>query len=161
MHVKEEEKLIDMDELDKNILKILCENARMPLVEIGRHLRISARVVAYRIRKIEEKGIILGYRPNINNNLLGFTHYKIFFHLTNITEKDLIRLKQYLKTHPNVVYIVEETGICDIDVELMLKSSQDFFEFIRKLKFAFPTLIKEYEPLIIAETLKIDYLPLD
>lgn len=161
IHIKEEKEFEEVDETDKKILNVLCENARMPVTEIAQKLKISSNVAAYRIKKMEEKQIILGYRPIIDNNLLGFKHYKIFFHLMNVTEKDLTRLKQYLKESPNVIYIVEEIGICDIDIEAMFQSTDEYFEFIKNLKFAFPSLIKEYEYVIIKDTVKINYLPFD
>lgn len=159
IHIEEEDKTEQIDAVDKKILEVLCQNARMSLVNIAAKLKIQSNVVAYRIRRMEEKGIVLGYRPLINNNILGFNHYKIFFHLINVTEKDLIRLKQYIKSSPNVVYIVDEIGICDIDIEAMFQSIDEYFEFIKQLKFAFPSLIRDYETIIIKDTVKITYLP--
>ena len=71
------------------------------------------------------------------------------------------KLREYFRVNPALMYIVDEIGVCDIDIELMLKSSQDFFEFLRQLKYTFPGLIREYETLILAETPKLVYLPFD
>ncbi len=159
--VEEEKEKVEIDSIDKQILKLLCTNARISLAEISKKLKISSKVIAYRIKKLEKQKIILGYRPNVNHNLLGFTHYKILFNLINVDKDELMKLKEYFRTNPKVIYIVEEIGICDVDIELMLESSQDFFEFLRQLKYTFPRLIRDYETLIISETLKIIYLPFD
>jgi Lrp/AsnC family leucine-responsive transcriptional regulator len=159
--VKEELEKVELDESDKRLLKVICADGRKPIVEIAADLNVSPKVVAYRLKKLEKEGVILGYRPNIDHNLLGFTHYKVLFHLMNLTEAKLNEFKNYLKSLPEVLYVVEEIGMCDIDIELMLKSSQDFFQFINSLKFRFPTLIKDYEVLLIAKTFKIVYLPFE
>jgi len=157
----EQKEIVQIDELDKNILKEICKNARMSLIELAKKLNVSAKVVAYRIKKLEKNNIILGYRPLINHNLLGWMHYKILFYLTNVTHEDFNKFKAFLKTDPRVIYIVDEIGVCDIDVEVMVKSIQDLFSFIKEIKFKFPRLIREYETLALVETLKVNYLPTD
>lgn len=152
---------IVLDILDRQILKVLCENARTSLVEMANKLKISPKVLAYRIKRLEKNGVILGYRPVINHSLLGYSHYKILFHLMNVTKENFETFRTYLENHPKVIYIIDEIGICDIDVEAMFESERDYFDFMKELKFKFPTLIKEYETLIGMETLKINYLPYD
>lgn len=152
---------IELDKLDKQILKVLCENARAPLVEMANKSKTSPKVLAYRIKKLEKDGVILGYRPLINHSLLGYSHYKILFRLMNVTKEEFDAFRRYLENHPKVIYIVDEVGICDIDVEAMFESERTYFDFMKDLKFKFPTLIKEYETLIGLETLKVNYLPYD
>lgn len=150
---------VNIDELDKKLLQGLCSDARISIVNLVSNAGVSAKVAAYRIKSMENEGIILGYRPIINHNLLGFTHYKILFYVANVTKEELRRFRSYLKQLPQVLYLVEEIGICDVDVEIMLPSTQSLFSFIEKVKFDFPTLIRDYQILIIKKTLKIDYLP--
>lgn len=157
--VGKQKKLVKIDELDKKILIELCRGARVPIVKLANKLGISAKVAAYRIKRLEKNNVILGYRPLINHNLLGWMHYKILFYLTNVTHEDFNKFKAFLKNDPKVMYIVDEIGICDIDVEVMVKSIQDLFKFIKEIKFKFPKLIRDYETLVLVETLKINYLP--
>ena len=158
---KEELEKVAIDEIDKNILHSLCENARFPLVEIAKKLNMSPKVLAYRIKKLEERKIILGYRPDINFNLLGYTHYKILFYFTNVTTEEFVRFKAFMERDQRVIYTINGIGIGNFDIELMLKSQQEYFEFLHDVKFNFPTLIKEYETLVALETLKVNYLPYD
>lgn len=157
--VGKQKELVEIDELDRKTLKELCKRARIPLVKLAKKLGISAKVAAYRIKRLEKNGVILGYRPLINHNLLGWIHYKVLFYLTNVTHEDFNKFKAFLKSDPRVIYIVDEIGICDIDVELMVRSIQDLFKFIKEIKFRFPRLIRDYETLALVETLKINYLP--
>ena len=110
---------------------------------------------------MEKQKIILGYRPGINHTLLGFTYFKVLFYLTNVNKKEYLRMLQYLKVNPRLTYRVEEIGICDVDVELMLESSEDFFEFLKQIKYTFPGMIKEHETILMGTTIKLIYLPFD
>ena len=55
-----------MDELDRKILDLLRENARMSFSEIGSLIGISRVSVKKRMKAMEEAGIIIGYRAVID-----------------------------------------------------------------------------------------------
>ena len=160
IHIKETSERIKIDDLDKKILDVLCIDARIPLVDISKQINESPKLVAYRIKKLEEKRLIEGYRSLINHNKIGFTYYKIFINLNNISKQQSIKLKSYIRNNPFVIYFVEGVGLPgDLDIEMMVKSNQQLFDFINDLKFKFPTLIGEYNTVIFMDTLKVNYLP--
>ncbi len=157
--VEEIRKEAELEEIDKELLKLISENGRTSLVDLGEKLNVSPKVVSYHLKKLEKNKIILGYRPNIDHNKIGYTHYKILFYLMNVTQEELLKFKFYLKMLPEVFYIVEEVGIADVDIELMLPKEANLFDFINKIRFDFPQLIREYEIIICAKTLEIEYVP--
>jgi len=159
IHIKETDKRIKIDDLDKKIIDLLCTDARISLIDISKKVNESAKVVAYRIKKLE-KGFIEGYRPIINHNKIGFTYYKVVIDLYKISKEELIRLKSYIRNNPSVIYIVEGIGLpADLEIEMMVKSNKQLFDFINDLKFRFPKLIGEYNTIIFMDTLKVKYLP--
>lgn len=160
IHVKETSERIRIDDLDNKILNILCSSGRASLVEISAKLNESAKVIAYRIKRLEKKKLIEGYRPIINHNKIGYTYYKVFINLNRISNLELKKLKSYIKSDPLVIYIVEGIGLPgDLDIEIMVRSNQQLFDFIEGLKFKFPTMIGEYQTVIFMDTLKVKYLP--
>ena len=50
-----------MDTIDKQILSLLAENARMPVKEIADRVALTSPAVSGRIRRMEQDGIIDGY----------------------------------------------------------------------------------------------------
>ncbi len=148
-----------ISKIEFDILKFLIHNARMPIVEIAQKLKTKPKIVSYYLKKMENNGIILGYRPSIDHKKLGFTHYKVLFYLINTNQKELERFKTYLSNRPEVIYIVDEIGICDIDIEMMISTSQQFFKFFDDIKAEFPKLIQGYDVLIADRTLKLELLP--
>lgn len=50
-----------MDKLDKKILGLLVQNARMPLKEIAAQVSLTSPAVSSRIRRLEQQGVIGGY----------------------------------------------------------------------------------------------------
>jgi DNA-binding Lrp family transcriptional regulator len=155
---EETEKPTLLDEVDMKIMHAVSSDSRMPIVQIARMSSVSAKSAAYRLKKLQDEKVILGYRPNIDNELIGYSQYKIFFYLMNITQEKLAALKSYLKAQPEVMYIVEEVGITDIDIEIMLPTGKSVYEFVDRIRFKFPELIREYEAFRI-RMLKVNLLP--
>lgn len=160
IHIRETQERIALDALDKKILSQLCNDARMPLIEIAKGCNISAKVVAYRIKRMEKVKIIEAYRPILNHIRLGFTYYKIFISLNNTTKEGLQKVKMYLKQSTFCIYIVEGVGLpADLDVEIMVESNQQLFSLMEELRFTFPSLIGEYQTVMFLDTLKVTYFP--
>ena len=61
-----------IDEIDRNILQLLQENARMSNAEIARRVEMVPSGVFERIRKLEARGMIRGYEPRLEPKELGF-----------------------------------------------------------------------------------------
>lgn len=63
---------VRLDKVDLAILTELQDDARISMSELARRVGRSAPAVAERVRKLEEAGIIEGYRAQINPAALGF-----------------------------------------------------------------------------------------
>ncbi len=55
-----------LDEKDWQLLQALQENARTPYSELARKVHLSVPTVAERVRRLEDKGVITGYRASID-----------------------------------------------------------------------------------------------
>lgn len=63
---------IDLDETDLNILNVLERDARASYTSIGQKVGLSTPSVIERIRKLEDKGVIKGYKTEIDYCKAGF-----------------------------------------------------------------------------------------
>src|SRR5215472_18348383 len=66
----ENEKLLD--ETGWQVLHELQLNARLSFSELGQRVGLSSPAVAERVRKMEDAGIITGYRAEVDPERLGF-----------------------------------------------------------------------------------------
>src|SRR5688572_7254926 len=60
-----------MDDIDRKILKELQTDARTSYAELGRRVGLTTPAVIERIRKLEDAGIITGYRAEIDTAKVG------------------------------------------------------------------------------------------
>ena len=60
-----------LDERDLGIIAALQEDARATYADVGRHVGLSASSVHERVRKLEQAGVIRGYRAVVDAAALG------------------------------------------------------------------------------------------
>ena len=60
-----------MDDLDRRILGALEQDARLTYSDIGRRVGLAASSVHDRVRKLEKRGVIKGYRAEIDLDKVG------------------------------------------------------------------------------------------
>lgn len=61
-----------LDATNRRLLTELQENARLPFAELGRRVGLSAPSVAERVQRLEQAGVITGYRAEVDPKALGF-----------------------------------------------------------------------------------------
>ncbi|WP_134500871.1 Lrp/AsnC family transcriptional regulator [Microvirga pakistanensis] len=62
-----------LDAVDQALIALLSENARLPTAELARSVGLSAPSIAERLRRLEENGVVKGYRVEIDPKALGYT----------------------------------------------------------------------------------------
>ena len=63
---------VNIDAIDRKILQYLIKNARMPFLEIARECGISGAAIHQRVKKLDDQGVILGSRLEVDPKTLGF-----------------------------------------------------------------------------------------
>lgn len=62
----------EWDTKDWQLVEALQHDARLGYAELGRKVRLSAPAVAERIKRLEEAGVIAGYRAVVDPKRMGF-----------------------------------------------------------------------------------------
>jgi Lrp/AsnC family transcriptional regulator, leucine-responsive regulatory protein len=60
-----------INEIDRRIVRMLQENARIANAEIARRLEMAPSAILERIRKLEERGVIRGYSAQVDPEAVG------------------------------------------------------------------------------------------
>ncbi|MEQ1783575.1 MAG: Lrp/AsnC family transcriptional regulator [Hyphomonadaceae bacterium] len=63
---------MQLDARDQRILDELQVDARLTMVELGRRVHLSHPAVTERVRRLEDCGVICGYRAHLDAKQLGF-----------------------------------------------------------------------------------------
>ncbi|MEM9972290.1 MAG: Lrp/AsnC family transcriptional regulator [Pseudomonadota bacterium] len=93
----------NLDEIDKRILAALSQNARMPVAEIARRVSLSKTPVQARLKRLEDNGVILGYRAQIDPVRLGREHVAfVEVKLSDTREKALAAFNDAVLAVPEI-----------------------------------------------------------
>ena len=140
-----------LDDIDKEILKILQKNAKTSYRVIQDKLNISIGTIHNRIAKLEKNGIIEGYTLKLNNEKLG---YKLTFLIRiQIDGKHTAEILDQISKIPEVCSVFHTTGEQSAALICRFKEAEDVHNFIRVLnekeyvtKTISNMVLKEYRP---------------
>ncbi len=122
---------MNIDPLNWKILDCLQKNARQSNAEIGRIVGISSPAVSERIRKMEDAGLIHGYKTLVSPFEAGYQLKAI------ITIRAFMgKLKPFLekvKSYDEVLNCYRITGNENIVMEVVLKNQKHLEAFIDQL----------------------------
>ncbi len=147
------------DKKDIEILKIISEDALLPLYDIASKVKLSADAVAYRIKNMLKSGIIVKFIPVINYSSLEYNLHTLFLNISSLDKEKEQSLKSFLSNDPNVLWAVKTIGRFNVLVYLLVKNINDLQETIQKVRILFPNQINHYETLIAYEEHKYVYFP--
>ena len=142
---------ISLDALDKKILGLLSRQARMKLVDVATALACDYKTVSYRLKRLQDAGLIIGYKLKLNRFNLGYDYYKVLIQLGSHTLAQLQTLKATLRSDKRVLFITDGLGWADLEFEMFCGNQDEYRRFQTGLKKQFSPILKGYETLIPLE----------
>jgi len=136
-----------LDKLDYEILAEAVNNARISLVELARKVNSTEIIVKNRLKKLEEKGIIIQYRIGVDLNKLGLELYKAIIKLDRYSKEDERKLLSYMSSLPNIQYFIR--NIWQVEPELVVNNYQEYYKIIEELKKEFPHVIRTVDSVLM------------
>ncbi|HLD07000.1 MAG TPA: Lrp/AsnC family transcriptional regulator [Candidatus Nanoarchaeia archaeon] len=147
-----------IDSIDKEILRLIVNNARMPIVEMARRIHVTPRIVQYRIREMEKKKIILAYKAHVDPRKMGKVFGKMIVYLANVNKERLHKFISYASLMPGAVWPQRVLGDWDFELDVEVADYDSFQQIIAKLKEEFPDIIKDHDFCMVSREYKLDLL---
>ena len=92
-----------MDEYDRKILSVLSIEGRISMTALGERVGLSKTPVTARVKRLEEEGVITGYRATLSASKLGVEHIAFLeVKLSDTREKALDAFNQAVRAIPEV-----------------------------------------------------------
>ena len=131
MSDNKEENMIVLDEIDRNIIEMLNEDARTPYRQISRNLDISVGTVHNRVDRLLKTGIIKKFAPIMNHKKLGYDLTSIIGVKVKAGQFQNWGEKESFKKHVLSVYDV--TGAYDAFLIAKFKGTDELDKFVKEL----------------------------
>jgi Lrp/AsnC family transcriptional regulator for asnA, asnC and gidA len=139
--------------LDRQIMELLNQDARLPSTHISRRLGVAQRTVRSRIERLVAAGVIRTVAV-VQPAAFGYDLVvDIFCEIEIARREDIV---QALLEMPEVSYIAISTGEQDISLQAMFKSSADMHAFITERLYEIPG-IRHTRTALVPRILKDSY----
>ena len=121
--------VVEIDGIDKEILRFLMEDARMPILQIANKIGISGAAIHQRLRKLEQSGVISGSKFTVNNKILGYNTMAFVGIYLDKAARNPEAVRD-LKKIPEVLECHYTTGNWSILIKIICKDNQHLMHLL-------------------------------
>ncbi|MCD6504645.1 Lrp/AsnC family transcriptional regulator [Candidatus Bathyarchaeota archaeon] len=143
--------MVEVDEVDLRILKMLQEDGRRPFTEIAENLGLSESAVRKRVQALQRKGVIKKFTVEVDPAKLGINTVAIVG--VDVDPTKLLEVAQKLCEVKEVRSVATSTGDHMIMTEIWAKDGRELTRIISEKIEKFEG-VKKICPAIILEKLK-------
>lgn len=115
---------MNLDDVDRQLLSLLRDDARMSVVALAKQLRVSRATVQNRLTRLEQDGVIVGYTVRLKP---AAEAHRIRALMSIAVEGNrAAEVLKVLRGHPNVATIHSTNGRWDLIAELRADTLESF-----------------------------------
>jgi len=131
--------VIDLDAIDRQILRALSDDARLTAGALGRRLGLSQPATWRRIKRLEVAGVLGPRRVKLNNQALGFG-VTVFLGV-KLATKGRVSLEDFeraVAAIPEVQLVQHVLGLYDYRLRVVARDLADFERVLRRRIMTLP-----------------------
>ncbi|UCD44567.1 MAG: Lrp/AsnC family transcriptional regulator [Candidatus Bathyarchaeota archaeon] len=123
--------MIELDAMDKTILKLLSEDSRRSYREIAKELGVSHANVSARIRRLEDARVIRGYTTVLDPETLNL--YPLCIRISAGPGADLSSIEREVARLERSNVVLRVSGDCELLVLAMCEDRQEALELLNEV----------------------------
>jgi len=149
------------DSIDKKILSILEQDARISNADLADKVNLSPTPCLRRLRKLEKSGLIRSYGAVLDEKALGLqASALVFVNLEKSTRDNAERFEAALKLLPEVMECFVVAGRHDYVLRVVAEDLDDYGRFIKE-RLAVLEKVADLESIIILKQIQFQrHLPI-
>lgn len=120
-----------IDELDRKIIQMIAQDARIPFLEVARACNVSGAAIHQRIQRMQKLGVIRGTQFIFDPRALGYQACA-FVGLSLSDPTRNAKAEEILKNIPEVVECHYTTGQYDMLVKIYAYNNQELHKILRE-----------------------------
>jgi DNA-binding Lrp family transcriptional regulator len=145
--------------IERKLLKLLAKDARLPIADAARKLHTSRDIVSYHLKKLQEEGVILKFRPDLLTKRIGYSWYFLILKTEKLTPSINAALESFLLSHPNVTYVYRSVRNSDVQVEIRALNNEELNDIVIEIRGILKNVLNRAELLVILDEQKYTYFP--
>ena len=118
-----------MDKTDREIVRLLEDDARISFAELGERVGLSKTPCWQRVRELERRGLIRGYRTEVDAEGLGLRVHA-FVHVT-INAARHAEFEAAAAAHPSILQCFTTAGQADYLMHVLVQEIEQLDQLLR------------------------------
>ena len=130
---------VDLDDTDREILRVLSADGTVSAGELGRRLGLSQPAAWRRVRRLEEAGVLKGLVIDVDREKLGFG-VTVFLGV-KLATKGRVSLEDFeraVQAIPEVQVVQHVLGLFDYRLRVVARDISDFERVLRRRIMTWP-----------------------
>ena len=154
------ERMVKIDLKDRKILYELDLNCRQTNTQIGKKVGLKKDVVAYRIKRLQDEGVLTCFWTAINTFKLGYNVFRIYINFQYVSSDIKNEIINHFVNYKNTWVVVTTKGSIDFDAVIWVNNVNEFYSFWNETLDKFEEFFSKYTFSIFVESIhyKKDYL---
>ncbi|AQZ52661.1 Lrp/AsnC family transcriptional regulator [Martelella mediterranea] len=134
---------MDIDDIDRAILKALQKNGRITNADLAETVGLSPSACSRRLDILEKSGVIEGYTARISPEALGYKMVAIVqISLSGQFARTLAEFEEAVKRCPNIIVCYMVSGVYDYTLRVAAKDLKDYERIHRDWLSALPHVVQ-------------------
>ena len=146
-----------IDKLDRKILSILSQNARIPFKDVAAECGVSRAAIHQRVQHLIENGVIIGSGFHVNPKSLGYT--TCTYVGLNLERGSMYRdVVERISTIPEVIECHFTTGSYTMLVKLFAKDNEQLMDLLNNQLQTIPGVVSTETLISLEQSIKREIL---
>jgi len=133
-----------LDLKDRKIIYELDLNCRQSNTQIGKKVGLKKDVVSYRIKKLQDEGVIKNFYAAIDTYKLGYDVFRVYINFRYVTSKLKEEIIKYFVDDKNSWVVGSVKTEIDLGVVIWVKNLFEFYQFWEKALDKYEDYFEKY-----------------
>ncbi len=146
-----------IDDREWKLIEAYANNVRQSSIQLADKIKMSPETIRKKIKELEKRKIIVGYKLGLNLEKLGFVSYRVDLQL--LSTKKNKELFDYCKHHSSIYQINRSIGGADFEIEVIVRDLSHLLKLIEELKQKFGDIINDVDYFGFSTFHVLQYIP--
>jgi DNA-binding Lrp family transcriptional regulator len=119
-----------VDQLDARLIGLLRDEPRIGLMEVARRLQVARGTVQARLAKLNDRGVIRGFGPELDTHRMGYPLMAFVF--LQITQGQLKEAVRVLEEVPEVLEATATSGPSDLLCRIVARDTEHLQDIVNR-----------------------------
>jgi Lrp/AsnC family leucine-responsive transcriptional regulator len=153
--------MIELDLFDRRILAALQQDGRMTSVALAELVHLSASQCARRVQRLEEAGVIRGYRAVLDPTALGLGIAGVVsLSLEKHAKANILEFQRQIAARPAIVECLAVTGDSDYQLRIVARDLSEFSALLMEAIVPMPGVSTTRSSIILDQVKPFAALPI-